>query len=294
MSILQRPGFANQTINKNTQYVLEAKSKNVVKQLEDMFITNLQKSGHSLELMQSPQNELYRFAGYVVMNDEDLKKYFPDVTNPRKFQSRHLARLATLEDGENTIKAVQSKLSDAFGSVDRIREIAQALHGRRKSKGKTEDEEVLKTMEKELKWDRKLNPRDPVKRTTAKDITPDEMQRVDSAQGQISLASAISNMRLPNGETFSNLVSEYPQLNTLLDATDADDLLERILMLIDDDDEDLANIATHVYRKVKTDLLKGGQQNEAVKLTQKEINNLIQENYKKKLQYNFRQEEKYQ
>ncbi len=292
MSILPRPGWANRAPYHPADHqrlIAEARVLNIVKQAEQKFLKALKSSGHSMQFMGSPQAELYKFVGQIIIDTPELVKYFPDVKVPRHLKSSHIARLATIEGGDQSMEQLQVAINDTFDDIEKFKTVASTLHAGRRAKS---TEEVAETgevdkREKVEKW-RKKELDGGVKPEQPADVeaSDEEIESAERTGEKISnvykMMHAFGRLKLKTGETLDDVLREDESIvQALRDASTTEEFMENLL--------DLGTpVAMDVYAAVKSKV-----QVESVKLTARQTDQLLQEQRVKARQHQFMIDERY-
>jgi hypothetical protein len=291
MSILPRPGWANRAPYHpadQQRLIAEARVLNIVKQAEQKFLKALQASGHSMQFMGSPQAELYKFVGQIVLNTPELAKYFPDVKVPRHLKSSHIARLATIEGGDQSMEQLQAAINDTFDDIEKFKTVASELHAGRRAKSTEEVAELgeVDKREKIGKWSRKLGGETKPEKPAAVEPSAEEIEGAERTGARVSnvykMMHALGRLKLKTGETLDDVLREDESIvQALRDASTTEEFMENLL--------DLGTpVAMDVYAAVKSKV-----QAESVKLTARQADQLLQEQRVKARQHQFMIDERY-
>lgn len=288
MSILQRPGWVNRAPYHpadQQRLIAEARVLNIVKQAEQKFLKALQASGHSMKFLGSPQAELYKFVGQIILNTPELSKYFPDVTKARHLKSSHIARLATIEGGDQSIGQLQKAIDDTFDNIEKFKAISGELHVSRRAKSAEEIEELgdVDTREKVGKWHKKLNAKQKAEPVVASAEDIEGAERTGAKVSNIyKMMHALGKLKLKTGETLDDVLREDDSIvQALKSASTTEDFMENLL--------DLGTpVALDIYAAVKSKV-----QGESVKLTARQTDQLLQEQRVKARQHRFMVDERY-
>ncbi len=291
MSILPRPGWANRTPYHpadQQRLIAEAKVLNIVKQAEQKFLKALKSSGHSMQFMGSPQAELYKFVGQIIINTPELAKYFPDVTKARHLKSSHIARLATIEGGDQSMEQLQAAINDTFDNIEKFKTVASELHAGRRAKSTEEVAELgeIDKREKLGKWSKKLGGEVKPEKPAAVEPSAEEIEGAERTGARISnvykMMHALGKLKLKTGETLDDVLREDESIvQALRGASTTEEFMENLL--------DLATpVALDVYAAVKSKV-----QAESTKLTARQTDQLLQEQRVKARQHQFMIDERY-
>ena len=299
MSILSRPGWVNRAPYHpadQQRLIAEARVLNIVKQAEQKFLSALKASGHSRQFMGSPQAELYKFVGQIVINTPELAKYFPDVKAPRHLKSSHIARLATIEGGDQSMEQLQSAINDTFDDIEKFKTVASELHAGRRAKSTEEVAElgVIDKREKLKKW-REKDLGDGAKPEKPDDVeaSEEEIERAEDTGHRIAnlygLGHAVKNLKLnAAGETLDDVLREDDTIRQAYEqAMDSSSPINAFLAKLE---AMKSNVADDIIRAIKARV---STSNESIKLTAHQTDQLLQEQRVKARQHRFQIDERY-
>lgn len=298
MSILSRPGWANRAPYHpadQQRLIAEARVLNIVKQAEQKFLKALQASGHSRQFMGSPQAELYKFVGQIILDTPELAKYFPDVKVPRHLKSSHIARLATIEGGGQSMEQLQSAINATFDDIEKFKTVASQLHAGRRAKSIDELSPEAKPPEKKSKWEAKLGGKAKPEKPDDVEASEEEIERAEDTGHTIAniygLMHASKTLKINANDTLDDVLAEDetadgedgPIRKALKSSSTVDDFLSKLEAMKTKVADDII-----IAIRARVDTKK-----ESVKLTARQTDQLLHEQRVKARQHRFQIDERY-
>lgn len=231
MNILRRPGWADYLL----EQVIEER---VPREQFTKLKAEAEASGFSTGLMGSPQEEIYKIMGQIIIDDPEIGKYFPAVTKPRHLRASMLQNLPSEVETK-----LQSKVDEVVSNLEKFKETLAVLHAGRRAK--TTDEFLatkgtdLDTREKVDKWARAerryLGMHQPPQKVGYSDLTPEEQENVKRAEFRSYFPALMSTLSTRTGETYDEIAEEYPEIKRAIESSsDIDSVLEGLISMSED------------------------------------------------------------
>ena len=270
MNILKRPGWANFEIIEEAG----AGGRSVRKPEYERQIFKLHAGGElpSAKYMQSPQTEVYRFVGQVILNHPELRAAFPDFGEARKLKSNHFE-----EVDANTLEQLKSELDVYYSDVDKFKEILSQLHATRRTRDVEEFTKggYVDTREKHQKWERaKQRVQGPSEQPTEttpgaqpeEEWTPESEARVGSAQFQINFLPLFFKIPVTTAEDEMMTVRDLDDdivnaiWSAVSDAKDIFEVMENLSDLAVSGKGDVGSYANEIFEVLKNELVSGADE----------------------------------